>query len=186
MAADYKTKYLDLRSKFLESSDVAYRLGYGDGLKEGAQAAQQQAQMEEQQAQMMAAQGGMPPGAEGGMPEQMPGEEGATDMAAPQSGPEDDAGMGEGEASELDSHIGELENLVAKGEKPSVLDMRKAVEKISSMRKSQKTIKEKGERNSTAQKRVVNNILKKWENETKDVTDGLEDILKTHGIKLED
>ena len=35
MASDYKTKYLDLRAKYLESTDVAFRLGYEKGLKDG-------------------------------------------------------------------------------------------------------------------------------------------------------
>ena len=166
MSVDYKTKYIDLRSKFLEATDVSYRLGYTDGMKDGQQQMQQQ-QMAEQQAmeqQMAAAQGGMPPGMEGGMP------------------PEEDEEAG----SELDQHIKGLEDMVAKGEKPSVLDMRKAVIGLSSLRKSQKTKStNKTAKVESAQKNLVDSILKKWEKESRTVTSDLEDIIKENGIKVE-
>ena len=165
MAVDYKTKYIDLRAKFLEATDVSYRLGYTDGMKDGQQQMQQQQQMAEQQA-MAAAQGGMPPGAEGEAP--------------PEEGMDEEAG------SELDQHIKGLEDMVAKGEKPSVLDMRKAVIGLSSLRKSQKTKStNKTAKVESAQKNLVDSILKKWEKESRTVTSDLEDIIKENGIKVE-
>jgi hypothetical protein len=186
---DYKVKYLDLRAKLLESTDVSYRLGYEDGLKEGQQAAQQQ-QMEQQmmEQQQAAAMGGaMPPGAEGGAPPppgmegEMPPEEMGAQM--PQAGGEED--MGEAEGSELDQHIGELESMVQKGEKPLVSDLRKAVESLSTLRKSQKAKKsQKVQRVVSSQKSLVDNIMKKWENESKNVGENLESIIREHGIKI--
>jgi len=178
----YKQKYLDIRSKLVEASDVAYRLGFEEGVKEGQQQAEQQAQeqqqMMEQQAQEQAAMGGEMP-MEGGMPEggEMPQEMGEE---MPQE-------MGEEEGSELDEHISELEGMVQKGEKPKVSDLRKAVLNLTTLRKSQKSkIKKQVDQVSSEQKSIVDGILKKWEGESKDVTSQLEDAIKTHGIKLED
>ena len=36
MSTNYKEKYLDLRAKHKKDTDVAYKLGYADGLKEGS------------------------------------------------------------------------------------------------------------------------------------------------------
>ncbi len=179
MAQDYKTKYLDIRAKYLESTDVAYRLGFEKGMKEGQRAAEQAAEQAQIEAEA-AAMGGMPPGAEGG---EIPQELAPEDMAG---GAPEEMG-GEEEGSDIDSQISELEGLVAKGEKPTVLTMRKAVESLVDVRKSQKDkwSKKRGQVVST-QKKFVDNILKKWEGESKDVTTGLEDIIKEHGLEVKD
>ena len=181
MSADYKVKYLDIRSKLIESVDLAFRDGYEQGMKEGQQAAQQQQMMQQQQAeQQMMQQQGMAPGEEGMPPEgQMP-EEGAP----PEEGmpPQEDGQAG----SELDQHIDELQSLVAKGEKPSLVELRKTVLELADLRKTQKdSWKKKRETVVSSQKSFVDDILKKWEKETKDVTEDLEDIIKQHGIKIE-
>lgn len=195
--SDWKTKYLDIRAKLLEATDTAYRLGFADGVKEGQmQQMQQQAQMQAQAEAQAAAQMDGAPGAPGeeGMP---PGEEVAPEEGS-MPGMEEEGmpgavegapapGMEEG-GSELDQHISELEGLVAKGEKPSVLTMRKAVQALSDMRKSQKSKwAKKVEVEASSQKKFVDGILKKWEKEAKsDVNEGLEDIIKEHGIKIEE
>lgn len=122
---NYKEKYLQLKQRFQESVDVAFRLGY----EQGAQAQQQQQMQQQQQqvadqqaAQAQAAAGG---GQFGGDP----GEGGEDQGAAPGGAPgaqlsEDSRGVGQqaqgagGTAgpSELDNHIGELEGLMAKAE----------------------------------------------------------------------
>lgn len=122
---NYKDKYLQLRQRFEESVDVAFRLGY----EQGAQAAQMQ-QMQDQAQQMAdqqaaeaqaAAQGGIGPDGQpvgGGAP----GQEGEQPGAQIQ---DDSRGVGQQAAgsgglnaggSELDQHIGELEGLMAKAE----------------------------------------------------------------------
>ena len=179
MAADYKTKYLDMRAKLLEATDTAYRLGFEEGMKEGQQAAQQQQMEMEAQAAAMGQ-----PGVEGGMPPEMGGGEEMSPEMGGAPAPEEMGGEEEG--SELDSQISELENLVSKGEKPSVLTMRKAVEKLSTIRKTQKdTWSKKRQKTVSTQKKLVDNILNKWENESKSVTENLEDIIKEHGIKVD-
>jgi flagellar biosynthesis/type III secretory pathway protein FliH len=42
MSLDYKAKYKELKSQLLRSTDVAYRLGYEQGMKEAQQQAQAQ------------------------------------------------------------------------------------------------------------------------------------------------
>lgn len=194
MSADWKVKYLDIRSKLKEATDVAFRLGYERGMKDGTQAAamqqmQQQAQM--QQAMMQGgqpgapgedpSQGGMPPGEEQGGEMPPGGDEAMMDGAAPEE-------MGDAQGgSELDQHINELEGLVAKGEKPSVLDIRKAVQSLAGLRKNQKNAwAKKTEKIIPAQKKVVDNILKKWEEESKRPSEKIEEIIKQHGLTVED
>lgn len=203
MASDWKTKYMDIRAKLKESTDVAFRLGYERGMKDGTQAAQMQAmaQQQQQQAAMMGGQPGQPgqPGGDpsqdpsmqggdpsaGGMPPEAGGEDQDPQMGAAAPGAEEmeDAGGG---GSELDQHIDELQGLVAKGEKPTVLDIRKAVQALAGIRKSQKNAwAKKTEKIIPAQKKLVDDIFKKWEKESEKPSAGLEEIIKEHGLKVE-
>lgn len=187
MSADYKQKYLDLRSKLMEVADTSFRLGFEQGMKEGMiqQMQQQMQQQAEQQAAMeqQMAQGQMPPGAEG---EMSPEEQAMMEQqgGAPMEGAPEE--MGPEAASELDQHIEELESLVAKGEKPSVLSMRKAVEELVSLRKAQKEkMSKKMQATVTSQKKFVDGILKKWEEESKDSVSDLEKIIEQHEVETE-
>ena len=87
---DWKLKYSDLKLKFHDAVDVAFRLGF----EQGAQQAQVQ-QVQQQQAAAdkaaMAAQQGQDPNAQPG--EEMPGQE-------------------QSDGSELDQHIGTLEGML--------------------------------------------------------------------------
>jgi len=175
----------------MKTAERMYRLGKEDGLKEGQMQAQQQ-QMEmqaQQEAAMAAAQGGqidpetgqpIPP--EAGMEPGMEGELPPEEMAAMQ-GEE----MDEEQGSELDQRISELESLVAKGEKPKVTDLRKAIDEITSLRKSQKKMKPSHKKvTSSKQKDLVDGILKKWETEAnkESVVDNLEKIIQKEGIEI--
>lgn len=200
MAVDYKQKYLDLRSKFAKACDRYYRTGYEEGMKEGAQQAQMQAmqdQMAMQQQQQMAEQGIDPETGQPieGAPEEMGGEEmGAEQMGGqpmpeggmPMQSPEE---MGGQQGSELDQHIGELESLVSKGEKPKVTELRKAVHALADLRKSQKAKLKSNHKEvvTSKQKQVVDSILKKWEKEVEkdSVVSNLEDMISSEGIKIE-
>jgi hypothetical protein len=197
MAADYKVKYLDIRAKLKEATDVAYRLGYERGMKDGTQQMQMQQMQQQMQQQAAMMQGGMPgqsgqPGMEEGGPPQeegMPQEGGAPQEGGPpqEGGAPPPEEMGdEAGGSELDQHINELQGLVQKGEKPSVLDIRKAVQALAGLRKNQKNVwQQKAEKIIPAQKKVVDNILKKWESESKKPSEGLEELIKQHGLKVE-
>lgn len=200
MASDYKTKYMDIRAKLKEATDVAFRLGYERGMKDGTQAAQMQAmaQQQQQQAAMMGGAPGQPgqpgdpsqdPSMQGGDPSMggMPPEAGADDGSQDpmMAGGEQEAGDDAGGGSELDQHINELQGLVAKGEKPTVLDIRKAVTALAGIRKNQKNAwAKKTEKIIPAQKKVVDTILAKWEKEAEKPSAGLEAIIKEHGLKI--
>ena len=190
MSVDYKQKYIDLRSKFSKTTDRYYRTGYEAGLKEGEMQAQQQ-QMQEQQEQEMLAQGIDP---ETGQPLQG----GAVDengIPVDDQGAMDEAQMAmggmeeEGGGTELDQHINELQGLVQKGEKPKVTDLRKAINALAGMRKSQKNQLKSNHKEVVVskQKGLVDNLLKKWEKEasSKSVTENLEEIIEKEGIKLD-
>ena len=93
--------------------------------------------------------------------------------------------MAPGQATELDQYINELEELVAKGEKPTVTDLRKTVTALADLRKSQKLkMKENKPAVISAQKSMVDNILKKWESELKLTSENLEERIKKEGLKL--
>lgn len=191
MAVDYKMKYLDLRAKFMKTADRMYRLGKEDGLKEGQmQAQQQQAEMQAQQEAMMNGQPQIdpetgqpiPPEAGGEMP-MSPEEQAAMGGEMPEEG----MPMEEGQGSELDERIGELESLVAKGEKPKVTDLRKVIIELAELRKNQKQLKPNHKKVVVSkQKDLVDNMLKKWEKEAnkESVTENLESIIEAEGINL--
>lgn len=184
---NYELKYKELRSKLLRSTNVAYRLGYEQGLKD-SQIDQMNQQKAEQQQMRQAAMGGQFSGQpEQEQPEQggaEPTEAGAKDgqlenltnqqkMKDNQNQADSDQmqnqeAIAPEQGSELDKHIAQLEGLVAKGERPAVLDMREAVMKLSALRKSQKEeLEKKQSKSNSAQKKLVDSILSKWELDVK-------------------
>jgi hypothetical protein len=193
MALDYRAKYKEMRAQLIKSSDLAFRLGYEQGMKDAQvenmqMQMQQQAEQAAQQAAMM--QGGQP-GQEG---EPMSEEEAAMqeqggapqdEQGMEQAPMEDEQEMVQGQGTELDNHINELESLVAKGQKPTVTDLRKAVEALSDLRKNQKSkMKANKPAVASAQKKLVDNILGKWERESKMTAENLEELIATEGLKL--
>lgn len=186
MSADYKQKYLNMRSKLIESVDVAFRNGYEKGMQDAMmqQMQQQQAQMEQEQQMQEQA---MMQGEGGPMADEVAAQEAENPESGMPMGEAPPEEMGGAMASELDQHIDELSGLVAKGEKPSILDMRKKVEELADLRKSQKDkLNSKTKANASAQANIVSGILKKWEEESKDTKEGLEEILKQHEIQVEE
>lgn len=203
---DYKSKYRELKAKMIESTDLAYRLGFEDGSKQAQQQAMQDQMMQMQQAQMAAQQqidpatgqpipqdpnamGGQPGmgAAPGGMPmDPMAAAGGQPPMMDPNMGAMGgDPGMDQGNPSELDSYINELEGLVSKGQKPNVTDLRKTVTELANLRKAQKAkVKDNESAITASQKKLVNGILKKWETESKMTSENLENVLKESGIKI--
>ena len=192
MSLDYKHKYQEILQKFLTATDTLYRIGFEEGLKEGRnQAMQQQMAMQQQQMAAMQQQGGMmggqPPMEGGGQP-MSPEEEQAmmeAQAAQEQGGmPQDmmyDEGMEQG--SELDAKVAELEALLQKGEKPSYVALRKVVAEINEIRKSRT---KKQEKIVTAQRKVVEGLLKKWEADVKEnVNTDIEKMIREEGLKLD-
>src|ERR1035437_115374 len=114
---NWKGKYTELKSKFMKSVDMAFRLGFEQGQQQAQldQAAQQQQQQQEMEAQAQGAQpGGGAPGEEAA-----PGQEAAAPGQPPQESAHPDG-------TELDQHIAKLEGMLGKSEISS-MDLQKAV-----------------------------------------------------------
>lgn len=156
---NWKLKYEQLKLKFMSSMDMAYRLGYEDGAKD----AQMDAMAEQQAAAEQAAQqqanaeangfGGSEDGEEDGQSQdQFGGDEESEDpeMSDSEEPQMDAAGQAPGldasdsdpdappvEGSELDSHIGELEQLMMGKSEISVEDLKKSLAKVKAFKQAQ-------------------------------------------------
>ncbi len=146
---NYKQKYQELKAKYMNAVDMAFRLGVEEGMKQS-----QLDQANQQLAQAQAAQQGMGGDPSGGQPGGMPGEESPTNNngapGAPSGGGPDKSGAASvqpppagpasenPQGSELDQHIEKLESMVAKSEQLDVTDLKKAIEDLKSLQKSQK------------------------------------------------
>ncbi len=139
---NYKQKYQELKSKFMSSVDMAFRLGFEEGAKQAQQdTMMQQAQQQMQQAQDMQNKAAL--AQNGGMPgqEEQAGPEGAPDAPAAQPGmpgqdqPNVDNAASAG--SELDEHISKLESMVNKSEISSD-DLKKYLVELKDLQKSLK------------------------------------------------
>jgi hypothetical protein len=211
---DYKIKYKNLKAQMLQNIDVSYRLGYEQGYKDATQEAQAQqmaqAQADAQAAQAAAAgmQPGQDPNAQPGQPGQqdpnaMGGDPSMVDPNAAMGGdpnaamgsPDAMAGMGDemGQegmdpnmgGDELDNSLAELESMVAKGEKPNVLDLRNKVNALASLRKSQKDkVKSNRQQVVSAQKSIVDSVIKSWGKKTEETTEDIEKLIREKGIEI--
>jgi hypothetical protein len=200
---DYKLKYTDLKSKFHSTVDLAWRLGYEQGLKD---AQLDQAQQQVQQADAMAqAQAGAPqPG--------QPGEDEApTEVSEPS---EEQPASANPNEDELGQHIEKLENMLGKSEisflelqdlKKTLNDIRslqvqisltKSLSSIKNTRlaKSQPSFSPRTKANLPApaqkalsmQQEIVDNIFKKWETEANQTSSGIAGILGIEGLTKHD
>lgn len=196
---DYKQKYMELKMKFMESVDQAFRLGFEQG---GMQ--EQQNQMmaqQQQQAELDAAMAGQPPGAPGEDPN-----------AAPQ-GPDETAPGQNPQGTELDQHIAKLEQMMGSGEaKPE--EMAKALSALKSFRQEQlqqielkkssmaisgiakalhkpafkigKTasvnMTDNAKRAVGMQHRIVEDVMKSWEAEEQNAKKEISQVLSVEGL----
>lgn len=119
---DYKTKYKELKLKYKESVDLAFRLGVEEGMRQGQVQQAQQAQAQAEQAQALQANASGQPG--------QPGEEGAAPGQPPQT-----------DGSELDQHIGQLEGMLGQSKQgsPEQQTLQKSIQGIKSVQSSLKT-----------------------------------------------
>lgn len=154
---DYKQKYKELRSKYMNAVDVSYRLGYEQGQKD-AEMEMMQMQLQEAQAAAQAAEaaamGGEEMVDENGMP--IPPEEGGEEMPpeVPQEG-------GEAAGDELGQSMDELESYVKHEE-----DLVTQMGRIHGMSKEV----EKPEVNTSInmeKREQLDDIFKKWDEEKK-------------------
>ena len=178
-SVDYKKKYQDLRGRFINSMDSAFRMGYekGSGDAQMQQMQQQQAQQAQMQQQMQQAQmQGQDPGMAQDPNAQDPN---AQDPNAQQA---QGAQQQPGSQEELDQYISELEGLVNKSEIKSD-DLKKSLEKIKTFQMMSKIkFKPMAKSNSFApqaaanltgnakrelslQQKIIDDIMTKWEQE---------------------
>jgi len=116
---DWKLKYQDLKLKFHDAVDVAFRLGMEQGLQQ-AQVQQAQQQQADAQAAQQAAMGGQP-GQPGEDPNAPPGQE-------------------QTDGSELDQHIGQLEGMLGQSQpgSPEQAGLQKSLNGIKAFRSTLK------------------------------------------------
>lgn len=132
---NYKQKYQELKMKFMESVDAAFRLGFEQGAVQGQQDAQMQQQQQQQEQE--AAMGGQQPG-------QGFGAEGSPAGAEQQANPNGDMApqpMQDSEnpaGSELDQHIAKLESMLKSETPANPADLILLTSKIQGLRKSMK------------------------------------------------
>lgn len=197
MAADYKIKYEQLKANFISTVQKSYALGLEAGLQQ-AQMQNLQQQASDAQAQLQALQNpqvdanGQPmqPGQDPNAPQdpsQNPNAQNAQQQdpnaqnAQPaQFGQSPDDGSG----TELDNHLNELEGLVAKGEKPSLPELRKKIEEITGLRKAQKQPAKQAKQVESSQKQLLNSILKSWKQEAPKVSNSIADIIAQAEAKV--
>jgi hypothetical protein len=197
---DYKAKYLDLKTKYMETCDLSWRLGYEQGLRDAQldQAAQQQAQAD----QMAMAANGQPQAGQSGE-EAAPGEEQEQPGQPISQNPNGD---------ELDSHIARLESMLGKGElapadlgdlKKTLADIRslqvqislsKSMEsikntKMAPLRKSQPlsprtqaNLPEPAKKALSLQEKIVADVFSKWEKDEQKAASDIANILNVDGI----
>lgn len=201
---DYKKKYLELRTKYINDLDAAFRLG----VEAGAQQAQQQqtldseTKMHEEKMQTQQIQAG---GLAGGASP----EEGTPSEGAPQQ-PGMDA-QAHQQGSELDQHIGKLEGMLGSDKNPeiqkslnAIVSLRKSQKEAEEMKKSQSAIQgiakalhkpafkigqqashnlsDNSKKAVNMQEKIVNDIMKTWSNQETKAKNSIANILNVEGL----
>ncbi len=122
---NYKSKYMELRSRYMNDLDMAFRLGFEQGGQQEQQNQMMQQQQQAQEVEMAAAQGQ----AQGAPGEGQPGQPQDPGMDQnPASASENPNG------SELDQHIAKLETMIAKSEDG---DLKKSFSDLQNLRKKE-------------------------------------------------
>ena len=188
---DYKVKYEQLRSKYIQSMDEAFRLGYQQGMERGqVDAAQQQAQQAQEQAQQMQSQLGQAQGQPGQDQGALPPGVGEQ----PQDGQPQELGPDQVEgaqaATELDAKIDELEQAMIGKSEGAELDLLKSLRKsAATLRKSfdASTIKlgtlasanlSAGDKQTLSrQQQIIDSCLQKWEDESRQATSSIAEVV---------
>lgn len=209
---NYRTKYLELRTKYINDLDMAFRLGVEQGMQQAQQqqALEAQAQTQEMETRQVEAeamgngeeQPGGPPGESSG---EQPGERQSTDDGA--SAPVQTG------ASEMDQHIGKLESMLG-GSSETPEEVKKSLQALVSLRKKEKFdfemkkseqaisgiakalhkpkfkigVQAKHNLNSNAkqavtmQHKIVNDIMKAWQSEENKASKDITNILNIESL----
>lgn len=189
---DFKQKYKELKSKFKETVDLAFRLGVEEGLRQSQVQQAQQQQQAAEQAQMAAQQG-------------QPGQPGDPEQ---QGQPQEDPNQPQ-QGTELDSHIAELESMLQKMEDKTsdgYISLKKSLDKLQTFQGNQKAkiainaigkamkkpfvLSEKATKNMSVpakkalnlQEQLVSDIMKGFAEEEKKVAEQIHKTLSLEGI----
>jgi hypothetical protein len=192
---EYKAKYLELKARLIESTELSYRLGYEKGYNDCQNEAQAQAigQLTQQNQPNPNDPNAQDPNAQNPMQDpnaQAPGVDETLEAQQNQQNQVDQnkaaqQGANPPPGSELDQHITELEGLVAKGEKPSLISIREVVMKLADVRKSQNSkVEAKNTKAVSAQKQLVNKLIASWDSEKNKELD-IDQIIKESGMEIE-
>jgi len=122
MQIDWKQKYKEIKLKFKDTVDLAFRLGVEEGMRQGQVQQAQQAQADAQAQAAAGGQSGQDPNAPGG---DMPGQE-------------------QSDGSELDQHIGTLEGMLSQA-KPGTPEQAGLQKSLHGIKEYQSNIKQKYE-----------------------------------------
>lgn len=206
---NYKQKYEDLKMKYMQDVDTAFRLGFEQGSVQGqqdAQMAQQQAQQEQEAAMGQPGQGQGSEGTPAGAEQQANPNGGQIGDMEPDS--ENPAG------SELDQHIAKLESMVSKAEaspadilkavhdlkhyRVQAVEMKKSSQAISGIAKAlhkpafkigvqaSHNMNDNAKRAVGMQEKIVSDIMKSWADEEKTATNSISKILGVEGLVKKD
>lgn len=183
---DYKVKYLELKQKFMNSVDTAFRLGY----EQGAQAASQQQAEQQQQMDHEQTMASMQP--QPGQPQ--------TDQETPQPNSANPQG------TELDQHIAKLEGMLGQ---PNVdkAELQKAIDDLKfglELKKSSEAIpaiaralhkpsfnlgklavhnmNDSAKKAVTLQHKIVNDVMKGFAEEESRAKKDIRNILNIEGL----
>lgn len=151
---DWKQKYYELRSKYMQAIDVSFRLGFQEGQKASeVQNLQTQLQEAQQMSMMGDNQQALPPG----QGEEVLSPEEA--MATADSDLEEES-MSSEQGDELDSSIEELQGLVEKNEQ--IFDFKNVMKKFHEI-SSENTLQK--DESKMKKKNKIASIIKKWEDD---------------------
>ncbi len=207
---NYKQKYQELKMKFMESVDAAFRIGFEQGAQQAAQdqMMQQQQQQAEMEAQAMAGQqAGAGDGADFGANGAEGSQPGAEQMANPNGEPDSQNPAG----SELDQHIEKLESMLKSDEKDGLVaaianlkgfsaklvqaaEMKKsyaAIPKIAQAlhkpafkmsKQASHNMNDNAKAAVTMQHKIVSDIMKSWDEEESKAGKDIKQILNIEGL----
>lgn len=126
---NYKNKYMELRSRYMDDLEMSFRLGFEQGGQQAQQDQMMQQQQQAQEVEMAAAQG---------MAQGQPGQPGQPGAGGPEQPPQPGQEAGAPQGSELDQHISKLEGMIAKAENLTPEELSKSINDLKQLQKNWK------------------------------------------------
>ena len=189
----YKSKYLALRAQYIKTIDFAFQEGYVKGQEDAQlqnmQQQVQEAQMAAQQAQAMGQMGGQSEQAGGQPPQEGQAPEGEMSPEAQGEAPPEGAMYGGGESpEEVDALINQLQQTIQKSE-VAMPSLQKSLDRLTQIKNQKKSmgyanhLGSVGKLALSEQERLVEKLVKKWDNESSDAAGKIISALRSESIK---